>query len=445
MTSTLTKLTFSKRIILYLITLLILQCIIAYGALLVFDALPSSITGVPEDHFVQRRSQEGAVNLIRLQFEEKKDLSVEQIVDQLKPIFGYPISILDANVSLEQSVQKELGQYGMAYDETTDILYVSVRENTILVLGPILMRDILESDFMPFSVFIFLWSLFSVAIFFILIYFAFVHFWRDLVNIRKMAERFSWGDLDAQTDDAKSWLFKPLVSVLNNMGLHIKHLLTTSETISHAMAHELRTPLARMRFELSMLDEAMDEEERSQYRKGLDDDIDELESLIKVSLSYFKMQQSKFELNLVEVPLKEWSEKLCQSLSLFMPENFELECNAPDEIVFFDVNLTDTIVKNILLNAFKYANSKVVFSAFKKEDKVVFLIDDDGPGIPTEARERVFMPFSRLDTSRTRTTGGYGLGLAYVKLMAEIHHGKAFVVTSPLGGARFVVTINSDK
>lgn len=438
-----TKLTFSKRIIIYLITLLILQCFFAYGALLVFDALPSSLTGVPDDHTVQRDSQKGTVSLIRMQINENKNLSVQQVVDNLQPLFGYPITVLEADVPLPLLVKKELDEYGTAYDEDLDILYVNLDSHDILKLGPILIRDILESDFMAFSVFIFLWSLFSVAIFFILIYFAFVHFWKDLVNIRKTAERMGQGDLDARTEDARSWLFRPLASVLNNMGVHIKHLVTTSETISHAMAHELRTPLARMRFELSMLDEARNEEERLQYRKGLDEDIDELESLIKVSLSYFKMQQSQFELDLTEVHLKEWSEKLCKSLALFKPENFELECISQDDTALLDISLSDTIVQNLLLNAFKYANSKAIFSVFKKEDKVVFVIDDDGPGVPIESRDRVFMPFSRLDTSRTRTTGGYGLGLAYVKLIAEIHNGKAFVVTSPLGGARFVVAIKS--
>lgn len=441
----LTKLTFSKRIIVYLVISLVLQCMFAYGALLVFDALPPSITGVPEDHTVQRDSQRGAVNLIRMQINEHKDLSIQQIVDNLEPLFGYPISVLSEDISLPRSVRKELKQYGTAYDEDQDILYVSLDSNDILKLGPILMRDILESDFMPFSFFIFLWSLFSVAIFFILIYFAFVHFWKDLVSIRQTAEQMGQGNLDARTENARSWLFKPLANVLNNMGVHIKHLVTTSETISHAMAHELRTPLARMRFELSMLDEARDEEEKQLYRKGLDEDINELDSLIKVSLNYFKMQQSKIDLNLTEVSLKEWSEKLCKSLELLKPENFYLECNAKDETALFDVSLIDMIAKNLLLNAFKYANSKAIFSVFKQEDKVVLVVDDDGPGIPLDSRDKLFMPFSRLDTSRTRTTGGYGLGLAYVKLIAETHHGEAFVVTSPLGGARFVVNIKSDE
>ena len=105
--------------------------------------------------------------------------------------------------------------------------------------------------------------------------------------------------------------------------------------------------------------------------------------------------------------------------------------------------MAETIVKNLLLNAFKYAAHKAVLNITKQDHRVILEIDDDGTGIPFDAREKIFMPFARLDTSRTRSTGGYGLGLAYVKLMAEFHDGKAFVVTSPLGGARFVVSIKS--
>lgn len=439
----LTKPNFSKRIAVYLIILLILQCIIAYGALLVFDALPPNITGVPEDHTVQRDSQQGAVNLIRMQIDNHPDLSIDQVVDNLRPLFAYPIKTLPVDTHLPQGVMRELINYGSGYDEETDVLYVDLNNKAILQLGPILMRDILESDFMPFSVFIFLWALFSVAIFFILIYFAFSHFWKDLVNIRQTAEKLGQGDLKARTESAKSWLFKPLANVLNNMGTHIEYLVTSSQTISHAMAHELRTPLARMRFELSMLDEANNDQERLEYRRGLDEDIDELESLIRASLNYFKMQQNKEELKLSQVSLQDWSNKLCDSLTMFKPEGFELICKSQDEIALFDTELADTIVKNLLLNAFKYATSKVVLSILKKEDGIIIVVDDNGAGIPLDEREKVFMPFSRLDTSRTRTTGGYGLGLAYVKLMAEFHNGKAFVVTSPLGGARFVITLKT--
>ncbi|MFQ0991182.1 ATP-binding protein [Gilliamella apicola] len=435
---------FNRRIVFYLVILLSLQCIIAYGALLVFDSLPSSLTDMPDDHVVFRESQRGTVNLIRMRINENKNRPLQEVVDELQPYFGYSIEILPIDIALPHSVSHELKNLGFSYDSDKEVVYIDLNDGNLLQLGPIVMRDILQSNTMSLSVFLIIWALFSAIIFFILIYFAFSAVWKDLVNIRQTAEQLGQGNLKARTENVKGWLFKPLANVLNNMGTHIEHLVSTNQTISHAMAHELRTPLARMRFELSMLEESNDEQEKLLLQKGMSDDINELETLISASLNYFKMQQSNIELNLTQVSLKQWGEKVCQSLALFKPKEFELTCNSQDVLAIIDTNLAETIVKNLLLNAFKYATHKAVLNITKQKNSVIIEIDDDGPGIPFEAREKIFMPFARLDTSRTRSTGGYGLGLAYVKLMAEFHNGNAFVVTSPLGGARFVVSLKSN-
>ena len=435
---------FNRRIVFYLVILLSLQCIIAYGALLVFDSLPSSLTDMPDDHVVFRESQRGTVNLIRMRINENKNRPLQEVVDELQPYFSYSIEILPIDIALPHSVSHELKNLGFSYDSDKEVVYIDLNDGNLLQLGPIVMRDILQSNTMSLTVFLIIWALFSAIIFFILIYFAFSAVWKDLVNIRQTAEQLGQGNLKARTENVKGWLFKPLANVLNNMGTHIEHLVSTNQTISHAMAHELRTPLARMRFELSMLEESNDEQEKLLLQKGMSDDINELETLISASLNYFKMQQSNIELNLTQVLLKQWSEKVCQSLALFKPKEFELTCNSQDVLAIIDTNLAETIVKNLLLNAFKYATHKAVLNITKQKNSVIIEIDDDGPGIPFEAREKIFMPFARLDTSRTRSTGGYGLGLAYVKLMAEFHNGNAFVVTSPLGGARFVVSLKSN-
>ena len=435
---------FNRRIVFYLVILLSLQCIIAYGALLVFDSLPSSLTDMPDDHVVFRESQRGTVNLIRMRINENKNRPLQEVVDELQPYFSYSIEILPIDIALPHSVSHELKNLGFSYDSDKEVVYIDLNDGNLLQLGPIVMRDILQSNTMSLSVFLIIWALFSAIIFFILIYFAFSAVWKDLVNIRQTAEQLGQGNLKARTENVKGWLFKPLANVLNNMGTHIEHLVSTNQTISHAMAHELRTPLARMRFELSMLEESNDEQEKLLLQKGMSDDINELETLISASLNYFKMQQSNIELNLTQVSLKQWGEKVCQSLALFKPKEFELTCNSQDVLAIIDTNLAETIVKNLLLNAFKYATHKAVLNITKQKNSVIIEIDDDGPGIPFEAREKIFMPFARLDTSRTRSTGGYGLGLAYVKLMAEFHNGNAFVVTSPLGGARFVVSLKSN-
>ncbi|MBS1198887.1 MAG: two-component sensor histidine kinase, partial [Proteobacteria bacterium] len=96
-------------------------------------------------------------------------------------------------------------------------------------------------------------------------------------------------------------------------------------------------------------------------------------------------------------------------------------------------------LKNLLRNAFKYAQSKITIHCEIAGNRVCIYVDDDGIGIPESERERVFHAFTRLDRSRDRTTGGHGLGLAIVRRVLAMHHGTAKVEDSPLGGARFTI------
>ena len=97
-------------------------------------------------------------------------------------------------------------------------------------------------------------------------------------------------------------------------------------------------------------------------------------------------------------------------------------------------------VSNLLVNATKYAKQQVLIASAQDGSDYVITVEDDGQGVPAEERETVFKAFARLDNSRNRDTGGYGLGLAIVARVAELHGGVASVDTSPaLAGARFTL------
>lgn len=90
-------------------------------------------------------------------------------------------------------------------------------------------------------------------------------------------------------------------------------------------------------------------------------------------------------------------------------------------------------------NALKYGHKHIELSVDASGEKVFIHVEDDGPGIPEADRQRVFEPFARLDDSRSRYSGGYGLGLAIVHRVALWHKGSASVTDSPLGDARFTI------
>jgi two-component system, OmpR family, sensor kinase ParS len=93
-------------------------------------------------------------------------------------------------------------------------------------------------------------------------------------------------------------------------------------------------------------------------------------------------------------------------------------------------------VVNLLRNAAMHARSTVTVSLRRENDRTVIHVDDDGSGIAPADRERLFEPFVRLDQSRARDSGGFGLGLAIVRQVALWHGGDASISESPLGGAR---------
>jgi len=107
----------------------------------------------------------------------------------------------------------------------------------------------------------------------VLIYLNLRPHWQSLIALRSTANQLAEGDLSARAATLKSPLFAPLGSVINDMATALERQVETRQALAHAVAHELRTPVARLRFGLSMLDEAEDDDERQQYREGMERDL----------------------------------------------------------------------------------------------------------------------------------------------------------------------------
>jgi signal transduction histidine kinase len=102
-------------------------------------------------------------------------------------------------------------------------------------------------------------------------------------------------------------------------------------------------------------------------------------------------------------------------------------------------HLCKRAVLNLVTNAVRYAKSQVVVRCQRAGAWVQVVVDDDGPGIPAEARAQVLQPFFRVDASRTADSGGFGLGLAIVRRIMAVHEGRVEVGESEWGGARFTL------
>lgn len=265
---------------------------------------------------------------------------------------------------------------------------------------------------------------------------------RKLQLIQVGVNEVSEGNLDIQVQVIGQDEIARLSATFNAMTSHIKRLIESQRELTRAVSHELRTPVARIRFAVDMLADTDDEDSRFQQRDFIDEDIESLNGLIDEILTYAKLEEGSPKLDLEPVNLKDLIEQIVRETNA-LGKDIKVVGNPPNAKVtaIADRRYLHRVIQNLAGNALRYAETTIVISAGVKKGDAFVMVEDDGHGISEADREKVFIPFSRLDDSRTRASGGYGLGLSIVSRIAFWFSGTMSVDESPeLGGARFVMT-----
>lgn len=265
---------------------------------------------------------------------------------------------------------------------------------------------------------------------------------RKLQLIQVGVNEVSEGNLDSQVQVIGQDEIARLSATFNAMTAHIKRLIESQRELTRAVSHELRTPVARIRFAVDMLADTDDEDSRFMQRDFIDEDIESLNGLIDEILTYAKLEEGSPKLDLEPVNLKELIEQIVRETKA-LGKDIEIVGKLPNAKVtaIADRRYLHRVIQNLAGNALRYAETTIIISGGVKKGNAFVSVEDDGHGIPEADREKVFIPFSRLDDSRTRASGGYGLGLSIVSRIAFWFNGSMMVDESPnLGGARFVMT-----
>lgn len=262
-----------------------------------------------------------------------------------------------------------------------------------------------------------------------------------LSRLEKAVLRIRGGDLSARAPVDGNDAIGQLAGTINGMAEHIQRLISSQKELTRAVSHELRTPVARIRFGLEMLADEDDEQRRTKKFDDIDQDIEQLDKLIDEILTYSKLEEGTPVLDFVTIDVHALLEKIeRESLALGTGIDIVYErADMPEHDRFAEgeERYIHRVVQNYVGNALRYATGKVLISYSVIGDIFRIDVEDDGPGIPEEDRKRVFQPFTRLDDSRTRASGGYGLGLSIVARIAFWHGGKVKVSESRYGGAMF--------
>lgn len=268
--------------------------------------------------------------------------------------------------------------------------------------------------------------------------------WNGLQALSKVADDFGAGDLSARARMQPSASIYPLAERIDHMAARIEGLLDAQRNLVHSVSHELRTPIARLEFALELLRGAAGDPALEGRIAAMEGDLHELNTLVGELLSMTRLDSPQ-ALQLETFDLAEALEGCRDSLDPGGPAPSFGPLDGLGE-VRGDRRLLARAICNVMRNAQKYAQGRVELAARRLGDgSIAIMVDDDGPGIPLDEREKVFEPFYRLDRSRDRATGGFGLGLSIAQKALALHGGAIAVAESPLGGARFVMTLPAQR
>ena len=218
------------------------------------------------------------------------------------------------------------------------------------------------------------------------------------------------------------------VAAFNEMQERLRRYVDDRTTMIGAIAHDLRTPLTRLRFRIEAIPEPL--------RSKLAADVDQMEAMVASTLGFVRdaatpRDRRKLEVaSLVETVMDE---------AALTGADAAVE-SADRVVVDGDPLALKRLVANLVDNALKYGASAHA-RVFTDGDMAVIEVDDNGPGMPDTEIERVFEPFRRLESSRSRETGGIGLGLAVVRAVARSHGGDVVLRNRPHGGLSARVTL----
>lgn len=369
----------------------------------------------------------------------------QQRLQQIQKFFPFKLTLQSIN-----KLQLDTDQKARLYRKDIVIMFrdnTSVENSSIRVLAPTEIQDTVVDlgpiplfNWFPLNLIISI-TLISMFLISLGVYALIFPLERKLQLIQSGITKVREGKLNTKVKVVGEDEIAHLAATFNSMTEHIRRLIESQRELTRAVSHELRTPVARIRFAVDMLADTDDYDDRMSQRDYIDQDIESLNGLIDEILTYAKLEEGSPKMDWEDVDLQELVSQIArESNALGKPVTVKVGNVQKGVFAQADRRYLHRVLQNLAGNATRYAESTIIISAGLEKNEAFISVEDDGQGIPEKDREKVFIPFARLDDSRTRASGGYGLGLSIVSRIAFWFNGRMSVDESPtLGGARFIM------
>ena len=260
---------------------------------------------------------------------------------------------------------------------------------------------------------------------------------RPIRAVRKGAANIGRGSFNYRIENIRRDQLGDLATDINQLADDVESMLDAKRALLLGISHELRTPLSRMRLQL----EFVDDDENAASMKA---EITEMEKIVAALLEAERLSGRHARLNRTRVHVGELVDEL---IGDFFPRDRErIEVESPPQAIEADIDeaRVTLLLKNLVGNALRYSPAEAgpVVLAYREDgDDLVFTVTDSGPGLSADQVEHLGEPFYRSDPSRTRDSGGTGLGLYLATLVAKAHRGSLAVIDQDEPGASFEVRL----
>ncbi|MDH1261827.1 ATP-binding protein [Pseudomonas sp. GD03944] len=398
---------------------------------------------------VQQVSEQLARATIYLLVDELVRYPVEEQPQRLAELkeakqFGFDLRLVrldEANLDVDQRRRVDEGDTVMALGKGGDTIHVYsgiVDTPWVLEIGPLYQMNPYPPQLLV------LIGAVGLSLIGLMLYLLVRPLEQRLRELEGAATRIASGRLDARVPSPGTDSVGRLAAAFNAMAEHLQRSLSIQREMVRAVSHELRTPVARLRFGLEMIGDAETETARRKYMEGMDNDIQDLDKLVDEMLTYARLEQGSPALNFQQVDLDGLIDQVITELaplraSVRVERGPSLHAqDGGGAVVEAELRYLHRALQNLVTNAMRHAESRVRISYQVGWQRCRLDVEDDGPGVPESAWEHIFTPFLRLDDSRTRASGGHGLGLSIVRRIIYWHGGRAQLGRSEaLGGAHF--------
>jgi len=264
---------------------------------------------------------------------------------------------------------------------------------------------------------------------------------RDLRALERAAARFGDRNWSFEASIKPHSQIYPLAQTFRRMAERIDRLIGSHKEMSNAVSHEIKTPLSRMQFEIELAQRAHSNAEVERALGNIKADIAAINDLVRATLEYAILDRANVALNYGSHDFTILVPAIADYVRRDARPEVLISTNVQEDAhqVVCDVHLMESVLKNLLYNAVRYAKREVAVTFRFDAARYELLVEDDGPGIPEPDRDRVFDSFVQLERDASKKKG-YGVGLAIVKRAVEWHRGEVSIARSTLGGARVCAT-----